>query len=90
LVYGYGSGVVDDHITEYTLTNDDDFNAKYAVYLVKNILTRRKNAGYDISDNPGVICTLYNMGNHPKKQPHADPEIGGSVIKIQDQRYVYG
>jgi hypothetical protein len=73
--YGYGSGLQNDKITEYDLANDDDFNAKYAVYLVKNILTRREKADLDISDNPGVICTLYNMGNHPNKEPHKYPKI---------------
>jgi hypothetical protein len=82
--------VQNDRITEYNLAHDDDFNAKYAVYLVKNIITRRKNAGINITDNPGVVCTLYNMGNHPNKEPHPDPQIGGSIIKINDKKYVYG
>ena len=30
------------------------------------------------------------MGNPPKKEPHDDPKIGGSVITIEDQDFVYG
>jgi hypothetical protein len=88
--YSYGADLQDDQITEQSLEYDDDFNAKYATYLVKTILTRREQADIDISNNPGVVCTLYNMGNHPNKQPHANPKIGGSVIWIDDHKYVYG
>jgi hypothetical protein len=30
------------------------------------------------------------MGNHPNKEPHKYPKIWGSVIMINDKKYVYG
>ncbi len=71
------------------LINDDQFNAKYATYLVQNIVDRWFVAGHDISMNPWVVCTLYNMWNSTKKEPHTDPQIGWSVIKIWAKDYVY-
>jgi hypothetical protein len=80
--------ICNDVITSTWLANNDAFNAKYAAYNVFNIIEKRKRAGYDISKNPGVVCTLYNIGNE-EKEPNANPKIWGSVIRIGDRNYVY-
>lgn len=82
--------ICDDIITDNNLIKDDRFNAKYAVYLVYNILHRREAEWYDISNNPWVVATLYNMGNVDKKIPHKSPCIWWSIIYIWGKKYVYG
>ena len=72
------------------LTTSDYWQGVYPTYLIKNIITRRQLSGYDISHNVGVIATLYNMWNAKKKQPNANPQIGGSEITIGQHKYVYG
>lgn len=79
----------DDIITSSWLADNDAFNAKYSTFLVKNIITRRKNAWYDISHNPWIVWTLYNMGNDKDKIPHNNPKIWGSIINIWNNKYVY-
>ena len=46
-------------------------------------------AGYDISDRPDVLFTLFNLGfdhSHPK----ADPMPGGSRITVGEREYTFG
>ena len=91
-LYGYGDifGSYDDTTLTTMLTTDDYRQGIYPSYLVKNIITRWQLSGYDISHNPGVVGTLYNMGNITVKAPHDTPQIGGSVIPIGQHKYVYG
>lgn len=88
--YWYGTWLYWSEITTETLTNNDAINAKYAVYLVKNILTRWQLSWYDISDKPGVVWTIYNIGNRKDKIPNANPKIWWAVINIWWRDFVYG
>jgi len=72
------------------LTQTDDFQIYYASALVYNILTRRKLAWIDISDEPWVVVTLYNFWNLDKKEPHDNPGIGGAVLDINGVNYSFG
>lgn len=78
-----------DAITTSGLADNDELNATYATFLVKNIITRRQNEWVDIDNNPWVICTLYNFGNDPRKKPHKDPQIWGSIINIWGKDFTY-
>ena len=82
--------IKNDIITSSWLADNDTFNAKYATFLVSNILMRWKREWIDISNNPWVICTLYNLGNPTKKQPHENPQVWGAVIPIGKGKYTYG
>lgn len=90
--YGYGDifPPYDESGVTAMLTTSDYRQWVYPTYLVKNIITRWQRAGYDISHDPGVVGTLYNMGNNITREPHAHPQIGGSVITIWWKDYVYG
>ena len=89
--YGYGDIFWATSGQDLTalLTTSDYWQAIYPTYLVKNILTRWQLSGYDISHNPGVVGTLYNMGNSEDKIPHKNPQIWWSVIPIGNHKYVY-
>ena len=61
----------------------------YAALYLKQIETQWKNAGYDISNRPDVLTTLYNIGfSHSIPKPN--PESGGAEIKIGEQVYSFG
>ena len=46
-------------------------------------------AGYDISNRPDVLATLYNLGFY-YSQPKADPQAGGAIINIAGVDYAFG
>jgi len=66
------------------------YQVAYPAYLIKNIITRWKKAGYNIENNPGVIITLYNFWNIEGKKPHGLPKVGWSDISIKSKSYNFG
>ncbi|MDB5188261.1 MAG: hypothetical protein JWO50_781 [Candidatus Kaiserbacteria bacterium] len=61
----------------------------YTAIYIKEIEAQWKNAGYDISQNPGVITTLFNIG-FQNSHPNANPESGGSPVTTGGTVYNYG
>lgn len=89
IAYWYWEELEKYTLSEENIAKNDELSAKLAVYLVKNIIHRWELAWYDISSNPGVIWTLYNMWNPDKKEPHADPQIWWSVVDINGTKFLY-
>lgn len=85
----YWYGDIQRNPSEKALTTSDYYQAIYPTYLVKNILTRREKAGFDISHNPWVVGTIYNIGNNTNKKPHATPQIWGAIINIWWTQHTY-
>lgn len=75
-----------------TLMNDEVWQARLAVLIIKNIETRWAKEWYwqVLINNPWVYWTLYNMWNNPKKKPNYHPKIWWSVIKVWGENYSYG
>lgn len=94
ITYGYGeifkTNPTDNAGRYLRLTENDYWQGIYPTYLIKNILTRWTLSGYNITNNPWIIGTLYNMWNIETKQPNANPQIGGSIIIIGEKQYTYG
>ena len=61
----------------------------YAALYVREVETQWQNAGFDISDRPEFLATLYNIGFENSK-PNAAPQVGGAAIKIRNQTYSFG
>lgn len=85
---GYGDELKNIIITEDILINNDKINAMIAVYTIKNILYRWSNEWYDISKQPWIVWTLYNLWD--KGQPHWEPKVWWAIIKVNWSKYVYG
>ena len=61
----------------------------YAALYLKQIMKQWQNAGFDISDRPEILSTLYNIGfnnSHPNTNPHS----GGAIIEIDGKSYSFG
>jgi hypothetical protein len=61
----------------------------YAAAIVKQIRQQWKRSGYDISDRPEILATLYNVGYYASI-PKPDPSVGGSTIVINEKNYTFG
>jgi hypothetical protein len=85
--YGYGN--IKRNSSEEALTTSDYYQAIYPTYLVKNILTRREKEWFDISHNPWVVGTIYNIGNKKNKAPHENPQIWWATINIGNENHSY-
>ena len=73
------------------LTDEKDHYYSYlytAVYL-KEIEQHWLKAGFDVSDRPDVLVTLFNLG-FQASEPKEKPQVAGAPITIGGQRYSFG
>jgi len=70
-------------------SKDHYYSYLYVALFIKEITNQWAKTGYDISNRPDVIATLYNIG-FDKSTPKSDPQIGGSTITVNGTKYSYG
>ena len=91
-----------EHLLDFSTSNHDeerfmritDEEDRYYAYLyaalhLKELLVQWKNAGYDISNKPEIVSTLFNIGFAHSK-PNANPKSGGASIPIEGTEYSFG
>lgn len=93
-----------EHLLDYTVEGQaqederynrlvDYRNHLYSYLYTACILHQTKmqweRAGYDISDRPDILFTLFNVG-FAQSVPKPDPVCGGSHIKVRDRVYTFG
>ncbi|MBP5516485.1 MAG: hypothetical protein J6X86_05995 [Bacteroidales bacterium] len=61
----------------------------YTGCILHQTMLQWKRAGFDISDRPDILCTLFNVG-FSQSNPHADPRCGGSHVTIDGKIYTFG
>lgn len=91
-ITAYDLGVVDiesERMNRITNTKDPYYSYLYVGLYMKEVIAQWQKSGYDISQNAGVLATLYNLGFY-YSIPKANPEIGGSVININNIDYTFG
>ena len=83
----------DDHVTERYNRLVDYRNHLYSyIYtgcILHQTMLQWRRAGYDISDRPDILFTLFNVG-FPQSVPKPNPVAGGSHIKVGDRDYTFG
>ena len=78
-----------ERFTRMTDQHDHYYSYLYAGLYLKQIQTQWKNAGYNISNSPDILATLYNIGFKGSK-PNPDPKSGGAEIVIGEYKYSFG
>jgi hypothetical protein len=82
-----------DHNTErydrITDEHDHYYSYLYAALFIKEAESQWARAGYDISQRPEIVSTLYNIG-FAGSHPNADPHVGGATIVIASTTYTFG
>ena len=82
-----------DHVTErYNRLVDYRNHLDSYLYtgcILHQTMLQWRRAGYDISNRPDVLFTLFNVG-FSQSVPKADPKPGGSHIKVGDRDYTFG
>ena len=91
-----------EHLLDFTTTDVDQerlnrltdkknhyYSYLYTALFIKQINTQWQKAGYNISDRPEVLATIFNLG-FGRSVPKENPEIGGSTITVRDKDYTFG
>jgi len=73
------------------LINERDYYYQflYASLYIKQVIRQWENAGFDISNRPEILATLYNIG-FQNSNPNPNPKSGGALIEIADKEYSFG
>lgn len=71
-----------------------DTKNTYYSYLYVGLFMRQASAqwaqkGVDISNKPGILATLYNLGFN-RSIPKTNPQIGGAPITLGEKTYTFG
>ena len=61
----------------------------YTGCILHQTMLQWKRAGYDISNRPDILCTLFNVG-FAQSHPHDAPRCGGSHITVDGKVYTFG
>lgn len=61
----------------------------YTGCILHQTMLQWRRAGFDISDRPDILCTLFNVG-FSQSHPHGAPRCGGSHIKVDGRVYTFG
>ena len=61
----------------------------YTGCILHQTMLQWKRSGYDITNRPDILFTLFNLGFAASK-PGPDPQCGGSHITVHDEIYTFG
>lgn len=73
------------------ITDEKDryFSYLYVALYLREVMHQWEKAGFDITEKPEILATLYNIGFQNSK-PKTDPQVGGSEIEISNKKYSFG
>jgi len=68
---------------------DHYYSYLYTAYLMRQFQAHWERNGFDLSNRPEILGTLFNLG-YQKSKPKKNPEVGGSTFKIGEKDYTFG
>jgi hypothetical protein len=78
-----------ERFNRLTDQHDHYYSYLYAALFLKQIEHQWSAAGFDISNRPEILSTLFNIG-FEHSTPNANPQVGGAEIDINGQAYSFG
>jgi len=78
-----------ERLTRLADQHDHYYSYLYTGLYLRQVTAQWQRAGVDISHQPGVLATLFNLG-FAKSQPKSNPAIGGAEIEVGGQKYTFG
>jgi hypothetical protein len=88
----YGSSTEDREKELFNRLTDEKnhyYSYLYTALYIKEIETQWKHNGFEITENPEVVATLFNIGFNGSN-PNPNPRVGGTSISLGGKTYVYG
>lgn len=90
-ILDYEGGYAGDSTRIRRLVNyhDHTYSYIYTGCIIHQTRNQWKRAGYDITNRPDVLFTLFNVG-FSQSEPKANPVCGGSHITVDGKVYTFG
>jgi hypothetical protein len=87
--YPIGGNLDTERMNRITDVKNPYYSYLYVGLYMREVIAQWGNAGYDISNRPEIIATLYNLGFN-RSIPKANSAAGGSVITLGGTNYTFG
>jgi hypothetical protein len=87
--YKDGVNIDTEIMNRITNTKDPYYSYLYVGLYMRQVTAQWASAGYDISDRPEVLATLYNLGFN-RSIPKANARSGGAIINVGGKEYAFG
>lgn len=68
---------------------DHYYSYLYTAYFLRQFQAHWEREGFDLSNRPEILGTLFNLG-YQKSVPKKNPEVGGSTFAIGGKDYTFG
>jgi hypothetical protein len=87
----YPAGVTHDTELYNRLTDVHNhyYSYLYTAVFIKEIEAQWAKGGFDVSQRPDVVVTLFNIG-FGASNPNANPQVAGSTITLGGKKYAFG
>ncbi len=72
-----------------TDTKNTYYSYLYAGLFMRQVSAQWHASGYEISNSPGILSTLYNLG-FGRSVPKANASTGGAPVNVGDRQYSFG
>lgn len=89
ITYPAGSSHSQTQYKRLTDSKDHYYAYLYTALYIKEIEAQWQKEGYDISQRPDILVTLFNIGFDQSK-PKDTPKIGGAPITVGQKTYSFG
>jgi hypothetical protein len=87
--YNPGVDVESERMNRITNAKDPYYSYLYAGLYMREIIAEWQKAGFNISNRPEILSTLYNLGFY-YSVPKENPSVGGTVINVNNTDYTFG
>ena len=84
-----GGDISQERFQRITNHQDHYYAYLYAALFNKEIIAQWQKSGFDISDRPEILATIYNIGFAHSK-PKSDPQMGGAALDIDGNQISFG
>ena len=87
----YPAGSSHDDALYKRLTDEKDhyYSYLYTALYIKEIQSQWQRAGFSLTNSPGAVITLFNIG-FEKSHPNASPQTAGAPITVGGVLYTFG
>lgn len=89
ITYPQGASHDTELYNRLTDAHNHYYSYLYTALFIKEIENQWAAAGFDVSQKPEVVVTLFNIG-FKESLPHATPVVAGASITLAQHTYVYG
>lgn len=89
LAYNDPMGKDEELFRRLTDEKDHYYSYLYTALYMKEVIAQWKKAGFDISNDPDTLVTLFNIG-FGKSNPNPNPQPGGAPISVGGRTYAFG